>query len=924
MPLPPPYNINADELRVALSYFTREFDASTFIQPSKRNSNNKPVIVKAPTETSLPQQPLEQPPKASTTGISKPASAATTKRQAMTKDPNEVNAQAKKAKLTAAADPSATAAATPPKEPPAIRNLKQNDGASIKVVWASQAFDVALSINSSKDTDSGDDDRPTLTLSGEEISGGGNAMALALFFFSSTNRSVNSKTTKTRLTDLLLQDEWCEWERTVLRPAMQSGDGNSRNKKNKSNDNKAGSSNQSLDTALEHLNANLHGVHIVPGTFTVADIALVSTLNLCNAKDSFPVAVQRYTRAHSASWTKAQTLLAELCQKQPAKVGALPTIPLKFDLDLTMTSLERLVDSLFRQVIEQLFGAIQLPATIVTKCSNTKHGDYQCSAAMPAFAALKGQGKLPSATIKSPQQLAAAMIDAIGPDNPVVMELSVNGPGFVMCRIHPSLLQYHVNMMVKTKKMPLPPGIAPQVCVVDFSSPNIAKEMHVGHLRSTIIGESVCRILEFVGHKVHRVNHVGDWGTQFGMLIQYLKEEYPNVSSGTELPNITDLTQFYKNAKQRFDESPEFKKQSQLNVVQLQSGDPDCLRIWKLLCDVSRQEFKKVYERLDVTLDECGESFYNDKIPAVIEEFQKAGLLTEEEGGAKLVFINNSKVPLMLQKTDGGYGYDSTDVAALKYRLQELKADRIIVITDFSQADHMHMVYAAGEAIGWVDRGQRLQHIGFGTVQGEDGKRFKTRSGDTVRLVDLLDEAAARLEESLQKRIQDGAAHISKEEAHEVAEAIGYGSVKYFDLRRNPTSNYKFSYDMMLDTKGDTGVYLLYARVRLESILAKAEAEYKVDLNNLGEVQIVHPSERNLAMALQQFPDMITMTLDDLFPYHICHFVYELSIAASDFVTQCRVLGSPEMPSRLLLCQATVQAMKQAFDLLGIRHVKRI
>jgi arginyl-tRNA synthetase len=449
--------------------------------------------------------------------------------------------------------------------------------------------------------------------------------------------------------------------------------------------------------------------------------------------------------------------------------------------------------------------------------------------------------------------------------------------------------------------------------------------MHVGHLRSSIIGESVCRILEFVGNKVERVNHVGDWGTQFGMLIQYLKEEYPDFAN--TMPDITDLTAFYKAAKGRFDEDADFKKQSQLNVVALQGGDEECLKIWKLLCDVSRNEFQKIYDRLDVTLYEYGESFYNDKIPAVIEEFDKAGLLKESDG-AKCVWVEKAEIPLMLQKSDGGYGYDSTDMAALKFRLHTVKASRIIVITDFSQSNHFAMCNQAARDIGWVDKGQQLMHIGFGTVQGEDGKRFKTRSGETVRLVDLLDEAVSRMETSLNERLDQGRANITREEVHGVAEAVGYGAVKYFDLRRNPTTNYKFSYDAMLDTKGNTAVYLLYARVRFESIMTKAKAEHNVDVEELiksGEqIVITHESEKNLAMQLTTFPDVLETTLEDLFPYHICDYVYNLSIAASDFVTQCRVLGSPEMKSRLLMCYVTTMAMEQCFELLGIRHVKRI
>ena len=429
-----------------------------------------------------------------------------------------------------------------------------------------------------------------------------------------------------------------------------------------------------------------------------------------------------------------------------------------------------------------------------------------------------------------------------------------------------------------------------------------------------------------MGHDLIRANHVGDWGTQFGMLIEYLKEEYPDF--GNDTSNITDLTAFYKNAKKRFDDDPDFKLASQLNVVKLQSGDEECMRIWKILCDVSRKEFQKVYDRLDVTVYECGESFYNEKIPPVIDEFEKAGLIKIEEGGAKCVFVDKYKVPLMLQKSDGGYGYDSTDMAALKYRIHDLKAERIIAITDFSQSDHFKMCFGAAAMIGWARDNVKLEHIGFGTVQGEDGKRFKTRSGDTVRLVDLLDEAVGRMEASLRERISEKKTAITEEEVPKVAEAIGYSAVKYFDLRRNPTTNYKFSYDQMLDTKGNTAVYLLYAHARLESILAKAIADHNVNVDDLiankSSIVITHPSERNLALHLHGFTDMILVTLEDLFPFHVCDFLYNLSNAASEFVTQCKVLGSPEMESRLLLCKATTMAMRECFELVGIRHVQQI
>jgi arginyl-tRNA synthetase len=380
----------------------------------------------------------------------------------------------------------------------------------------------------------------------------------------------------------------------------------------------------------------------------------------------------------------------------------------------------------------------------------------------------------------------------------------------------------------------------------------------------------------------------------------------------------------------RFDKDAVFKKTSQETVVALQSGDEECRKIWQVLCDVSRLEFEKVYKRLDITVTECGESFYNAKIPPVIEEFEGRDMISIEEGGAKCVFVPKFKIPLMLQKSDGGFGYDSTDMAALKYRLSDLKARQIVYVTDFSQGDHFQMCFAAAKKIGWVEEGtHRLDHIGFGTVMGEDGKRFKTRSGDTVRLVDLLDEAVSRMESSLTERIAEGKAAITEKDVGQVAAAMGYGAVKYFDLRRNPTSNYVFSYDRMLDTKGNTAIYLLYAHARLESIMSKGKDVHSVDVDALvaekrAKITLSHKSERNLGLHLQFFADSIEETLDDLFPYHICDFLYALSIASSEFVTQCKVLGSPEMESRLLLCRATAITMRQCFDLLGIRHVMRI
>lgn len=750
----------------------------------------------------------------------------------------------------------------------------------------------------------------------DTIAFGGNSIIKALALIDNSKEGTNNITN--------VVDDWLEFESRELRPALSSG-----------NSKKITKVLTKIDTALE-ISGGSSVINGGEGTMTVADLAI--TLSLLHAHSDNGVDILSTASSSIQSYVN-------LTKNHPAYTSAKKLIKKLLPLpafDPTNPSLLAASSSIFASAITKVFpSAISLGLEIKAfKCKDIKHGDYQCNIAMPLYQKLKASGSLPEG-VNTPQNVAQLIIDAVGDDNPVLCDLVVNGPGFIMSRIKTSYLEGGVNDIIKNGT-PTQPKCATSfsegtkkdekdVVVVDFSSPNIAKEMHVGHLRSTIIGESVCRILEYTGCNVQRVNHVGDWGTQFGMLIQYLKEEYPDFANG-DMPNITDLTVFYKNAKMRFDESPEFKKVSQLNVVKLQAGDAECKLIWQLLCDISRIEFEKVYKRLDITVTECGESFYNDKIAPVIDEFITAGYCTVEEGGAKCVFVPKYKIPLMLQKSDGGYGYDSTDMAAIKYRLDVLDAKQIVYITDFTQGDHFQMVFAAAKKIGWVDDdSHRLDHIGFGTVQGEDGKRFKTRSGDTVRLVDLLDEAVSRMESSLKERMEgkEEKDKRSEEELHETASAMGYGAVKYFDLRRNPTSNYIFSYDRMLDTKGNTAIYLLYAHARLESIITKGKAQHGVDVDTLikdGKSKIVldHKSERNLGLHLQFFADSIEETLKDLFPYHICDFVYALSIAASEFVTQCHVLGSPEMESRLLLCRATAITMRQCFELLGIKPVMRI
>jgi len=521
------------------------------------------------------------------------------------------------------------------------------------------------------------------------------------------------------------------------------------------------------------------------------------------------------------------------------------------------------------------------------------------------------------------------------PSNPIIANVSTAPNGFVNITVSMETLCASIVDIID--KGAQPPKMARQKVLVDFSSPNIAKEMHVGHLRSTIIGDAVCRILEFCGHEVLRVNHVGDWGTQFGMLITYLqsdfypleRKDFPGSSVFDNPPGISELTKIYKAAKLKFDNDEAFKETSRNNVVMLQAGDEGCRAIWTLLCDISRIEFQNVYSLLKVTLEEVGESFYNPFIPAVIDELRTKGLVEDEEG-MKIIKLPHFTIPLIVQKSDGGYGYDSTDMAAVNYRIKTLACDRVIYITDAGQAPHFFMVFDAAKAAGWVTH-QSLEHIGFGVVAGDDGKRFKTRSSETVKLVDLLIEAKTRMKEALEQRAAEGHTQLQGEELDAAAAVIGFGAVKYFDLKGNPSTNYIFSFDKMLDTKGDTAVYLLFAYARLASILRKASDERGVSSEGLRQqgpllprVNVDHPAERALAFELLNLGDVIKSVLSELLPNRLCDYLKDLSVKFTDFVTKCQVLNSEEINSRLLLCEATRKVMQLCFGLLGIGTLERI
>jgi arginyl-tRNA synthetase len=462
---------------------------------------------------------------------------------------------------------------------------------------------------------------------------------------------------------------------------------------------------------------------------------------------------------------------------------------------------------------------------------------------------------------------------------------------------------------------------------VDFSSPNIAKEMHVGHLRSTILGETICRILEFIGNKVERINHVGDWGTQFGMLIAHLEEVNPNYTENPEAgtDNIRDLEEFYKNAKKSFDESPEFKKKAQLKTVDLQKGDPATRKAWQFICQVSRENFEKIYKRLDIHTYEKGESFYDPLCRKLVPELEEKKLCILDEG-AKIFRIPNEKLPLILVKSDGGIGYDTTDLAAIEYRINELKCDWIIYVVGGEQKEHFKLLFKAAEICGWADPKKiRLDHMDFGLVLDSKGKKFATRKGGNVKLGDVLDEAWEDAEKEMKNRNEKNKMGLSDEYIHSAAEKLGYSSIKYFDFKQFRSTNYKYDSKKMLDDKGNTAVYLFYMYVRILSIFRKNNLSQE-DIDKLiktEKIVLTEKSEINLLVQILKFNDVIDAVLKDLAINLLCDYLYGIAVKFANFYEDknCKISGNN---SRILLIELCRRFMKQTFDLLNMTPIEKI
>lgn len=578
------------------------------------------------------------------------------------------------------------------------------------------------------------------------------------------------------------------------------------------------------------------------------------------------------------------------------------------------------IRSRFRNVLGTIFGQeFQTIDPLVVPASNPKFGDFQCNAALSLAKQLK----------QKPRAIAENVVKNIDLSD-ICEPLEIAGPGFINITIKPDYLAEKLNKIQKDPRLGVEKNPHPQKIVVDFSSPNIAKEMHVGHLRSTIIGDCIARILEFRGNDVLRLNHVGDWGTQFGMLIAFLKEEKPEVLTTANAVDLGDLVTLYKQAKIRFDNNEKFKEKAHQEVIKLQAKSKDSINAWNLLCEQSRQEFNVIYDLLNIHLIERGESFYNPFLSQIIEDLKEKKLLTENQG-AKCVFVEGftnkegDPLPLIVQKSDGGYNYATTDLAAIKYRVQEDKAAKIIYVTDAGQANHFAQVFPVAKKAGFVTENVELIHVPFGLVLTESGKKIKTRSGETIRLKDLLNEAINRAKIDLETRLKEEGKNDHEEFINEVSKVVGLSAVKYADLSQNRVTDYKFSYEKMLALQGNTAPYLLYAYVRVQGISRKGN----IDLKNLATnipIILAEKTELVLAKHILQLDYVIKEVEKDLLPNRLCLYLFELSQKFNQFYDQCPILQAEESlkNSRLILANLTARTIKLGLSLLGISVIERM
>ena len=550
---------------------------------------------------------------------------------------------------------------------------------------------------------------------------------------------------------------------------------------------------------------------------------------------------------------------------------------------------------------------------LVRQSAKVQFGDYQANGVMGAA---KKMG-IP------PRQLAEKILEQLDITG-IADKVEIAGPGFINIFLSPqwvakqaedALVDEHLNVT----------SVTPQTIVIDYSSPNVAKQMHVGHLRSTIIGDASARTLSFLGHNVIRANHLGDWGTQFGMLIAYLEKKQNENAADMAL---SDLEEFYREAKKCYDEDEVFAERARNYVVKLQGGDEYCRTMWRKLVDITMQQNQVTYQRLNVTLTEddiMGESLYNPMLPGIVADLKAKGLAVESDG-ATVVFLDEYKnkegepMGVIVQKKDGGYLYTTTDIACAKYRHDNLHADRVLYYIDSRQHQHLMQAWTIVRKAGYIPDSMLLEHHMFGMMLGKDGRPFKTRSGGTIRLTDLLDEAQERARTLIAEKNPD----MDKDELNNVARVVGIGAVKYADLSKNRTTDYIFDWDLMLSFEGNTAPYMQYAYTRVASIFKRAE----IDESTLTQpITLTQSHEKQLALRLVQFDETIMQVAREGTPHVMCAYLYDLAQTFSGFYENCPILSAEDentRQSRLKLARLTARTLKQGLDTLGIETVDRM
>jgi len=569
-----------------------------------------------------------------------------------------------------------------------------------------------------------------------------------------------------------------------------------------------------------------------------------------------------------------------------------------------MTSIKNTLTNLFKTAIHSAFGLDIDP--FIQLAGRPEFGDYQANFAL----------RLAKQLQKKPIDIAKSVIEAL-PSQSIFQKLEPSGPGFINITLTDDFLEHHLQQLITDDRLGVNKVSTPQTTVVDYGGANVAKEMHVGHLRSAIIGDAIVRLLDFTGHKVIRQNHLGDWGTQFGMLIEYLIDIgwQPN-----QLHSYSDLNTLYRKAKQRFDEDANFADRARSRVVTLQSGEETSRAIWQQLVDESKHHFHLVYKKLGILLTEAdasGESFYNDMLTDLVKDLEERNIASID-AGALVIFLDGfvdpdgKPLPFLIRKSDGGYLYATTDLAAIKYRIGKLNARRVIYVVDARQKQHFSMLFAAANKANWVHENTQLEHVAYGAVLGENHKPFKTRSGEAVKLNDLLDEAEKRAAEVISQKHPE----LAPEELSQIARTVGIGALKYADLRGDKIKDYVFSWEKMLAFDGNTAPYLQNAYVRIFSIFRKGN----IDLATVKQeaIHLSAPIEHTLSIKISEFPDVIDSITQNLNLHSLCDYLYDLAGTFHRFYEHCPVLNDPNSNSRLLLCDLTARTLKSGLSLLGI------